>query len=37
MSGLVPVIINRFTDTVLNIKAMGVSILMVESHLAAAT
>jgi branched-chain amino acid transport system ATP-binding protein len=35
--GLAPVIVNRFTDAVLKIKAMGVSILMAESHLAAAT
>jgi branched-chain amino acid transport system ATP-binding protein len=35
--GLAPVIVNRFTEAVLKIKAMGVSILMAESHLAAAT
>ena len=35
--GLAPVVVNRFTDAVLKIKAMGVSILMAESHLAAAT
>ena len=33
--GLAPVIVNRFTDAVLKIKAMGVSILMAELHLAA--
>ena len=35
--GLAPVIVNRFTEAVLKIKALGVSILMAESHLAAAT
>jgi len=35
--GLAPVVVNRFTDAVLKIKAMGVSILMAESHLAAAS
>ena len=35
--GLAPVIVNRFTEAVMKIKAMGVSILMAESHLAAAT
>ena len=35
--GLAPVVVNRFTEAVLKIKAMGVSILMAESHLAAAT
>jgi len=35
--GLAPVIVNRFTDAVMKIKAMGVSILMAESHLAAAS
>ena len=35
--GLAPVIVNRFTDAVMKIKAMGVSILMAESHLGAAT
>jgi branched-chain amino acid transport system ATP-binding protein len=34
--GLAPVVVNRFTEAVLKIKAMGVSILMAESHLAAA-
>jgi branched-chain amino acid transport system ATP-binding protein len=34
--GLAPVIVNRFTDAVMKIKAMGVSILMAESHLGAA-
>ena len=35
--GLAPVIVNRFTDAVMKIKAMGVSILMAESHLGAAS
>jgi branched-chain amino acid transport system ATP-binding protein len=35
--GLAPVVVNRFTEAVLRIKALGVSILMAESHLAAAT
>ena len=35
--GLAPVVVNRFTEAVMKIKAMGVSILMAESHLAAAT
>jgi len=35
--GLAPVVVNRFADAVLKIKAMGVSILMAESHLAAAS
>jgi branched-chain amino acid transport system ATP-binding protein len=35
--GLAPVIVNRFTEAVMKIKAMGVSILMAESHLGAAT
>ena len=35
--GLAPVVVNRFTDAVMKIKAMGISILMAESHLAAAT
>jgi branched-chain amino acid transport system ATP-binding protein len=35
--GLAPVIVNRFTEAVMKIKAMGVSILMAESHLAAAS
>jgi branched-chain amino acid transport system ATP-binding protein len=35
--GLAPVVVNRFADAVLKIKEMGVSILMAESHLAAAT
>jgi branched-chain amino acid transport system ATP-binding protein len=34
--GLAPVVVNRFTEAVMKIKAMGVSILMAESHLAAA-
>jgi branched-chain amino acid transport system ATP-binding protein len=34
--GLAPVVVNRFTDAVMKIKAMGVSILMAESHLGAA-
>jgi branched-chain amino acid transport system ATP-binding protein len=35
--GLAPVVVNRFTDAVIKIKAMGISILMAESHLAAAS
>ena len=35
--GLAPVVVSRFTEAVLKIKALGVSILMAESHLAAAT
>src|SRR4029453_13498343 len=35
--GLAPVVVNRFTEAVMKIKAMGVSILMAESHLGAAT
>ena len=35
--GLAPVVVNRFTEAVMKIKAMGVSILMAESHLAAAS
>jgi branched-chain amino acid transport system ATP-binding protein len=35
--GLAPVIVNRFTDAVMKIKAMGVSILMAESNLGAAS
>ena len=35
--GLAPVVVNRFTEAVLKIKELGVSILMAESHLAAAT
>jgi len=35
--GLAPVVVNRFTEAVMQIKALGVSILMAESHLAAAT
>jgi branched-chain amino acid transport system ATP-binding protein len=35
--GLAPVIVTRFTEAVMKIKALGVSILMAESHLAAAT
>ena len=34
--GLAPVVVNRFIEAVMKIKAMGVSILMAESHLAAA-
>jgi ABC-type branched-subunit amino acid transport system ATPase component len=34
--GLAPVVVNRFTEAVMKIKAMGISILMAESHLAAA-
>jgi branched-chain amino acid transport system ATP-binding protein len=35
--GLAPVVVNRFTEAVMKIKEMGVSILMAESHLASAT
>ena len=35
--GLAPVIVNRFIEAVMMIKALGVSILMAESHLTAAT
>ncbi len=35
--GLAPVIVSRFTEAVMRIKALGVSILMAESHLTAAT
>jgi branched-chain amino acid transport system ATP-binding protein len=35
--GLAPVIVNRFTGAVMKIKELGVSILMAESHLGAAT
>jgi branched-chain amino acid transport system ATP-binding protein len=35
--GLAPVVVNRFIDAVMKIKAMGISILMAESHLGAAT
>jgi branched-chain amino acid transport system ATP-binding protein len=35
--GLAPVVVNRFIEAVIKIKAMGISILMAESHLAAAT
>ena len=35
--GLAPVVVNRFTEAVMKIKALGVSILMAELHLAAAT
>src|SRR2546430_4711799 len=35
--GLAPVVVNRFTEAVMKIKAMGISILMAESHLAAAS
>lgn len=34
--GLAPVVVNRFSDAVLKIKAMGISILIAESHLGAA-
>jgi branched-chain amino acid transport system ATP-binding protein len=34
--GLAPVVVNRFTEAVMKIKALGVSILMAESHLASA-
>ena len=36
LEGLAPVVVNRFIEAVLKIKAMGISILMAESHLAAA-
>jgi branched-chain amino acid transport system ATP-binding protein len=35
--GLAPVVVNRFAEAVMKIKALGVSILMAESHLASAT
>ena len=35
--GLAPVVVNRFVEAVMKIKAMGISILMAESHLGAAT
>ena len=35
--GLAPVVVNRFIEAVMRIKAMGVSILLAESHLGAAT
>lgn len=35
--GLAPVVVNRFIEAVMKIKAMGISILMAESHLGAAT
>jgi branched-chain amino acid transport system ATP-binding protein len=35
--GLAPVVVNRFAEAVMKIKAMGVSILMAESNLGAAT
>jgi branched-chain amino acid transport system ATP-binding protein len=35
--GLAPIVVSRFTEAVMKIKALGVSILMAESHLAAAT
>ena len=35
--GLAPVVVNRFIEAVIKIKEMGISILMAESHLAAAT
>ena len=34
--GLAPVVVNRFIEAVMKIKAMGISILMAESHLASA-
>jgi branched-chain amino acid transport system ATP-binding protein len=34
--GLAPVIVSRFRDAVVRIKAMGISLLMAESHLPAA-
>ena len=35
--GLAPVVVNRFIEAVMKIKALGVSILLAESHLGAAT
>ena len=35
--GLAPIVVTRFTEAVMKIKALGVSILMAESHLASAT
>lgn len=35
--GLAPVVVNRFIEAVMKIKALGISILLAESHLAAAT
>ena len=35
--GLAPVVVNRFIEAVMKIKELGISILMAESHLAAAT
>jgi branched-chain amino acid transport system ATP-binding protein len=35
--GLAPIVVNRFTEAVMRIKAMGVSILMAESNLGAAS
>jgi branched-chain amino acid transport system ATP-binding protein len=35
--GLAPVVVNRFSEAVMKIKAMGISILLAESHLGAAT
>jgi branched-chain amino acid transport system ATP-binding protein len=35
--GLAPVVVHRFTEAVMKIKEMGVSILMAESHLGAAS
>jgi len=34
--GLAPVVVSRFTEAVMKIKSLGISILMAESHLAAA-
>ena len=34
--GLAPVVVSRFTEAVMKIKALGISILMAESHLASA-
>ncbi len=34
--GLAPVVVSRFTEAVEKIKALGISLLMTESHLAAA-
>lgn len=35
--GLAPVVVNRFTEAVMKIKELGVSIFMAESHLGAAS
>jgi branched-chain amino acid transport system ATP-binding protein len=35
--GLAPVVVSRFTDAVIKIKELGISLLIAESHLAAAS